>query len=90
MSNLFEKRHYEWLADWCGLEIKNAETNVKRFQATLSARHLAIDLQGTNPGYQRPKFNEHVDEVANGTRHVRELGDSYKCAYPVDTHTYKC
>jgi hypothetical protein len=78
MTTLFQKRHYEWLADWLGLEIKQADTNAKRLQATLAARHCAIDLQGTNPQFNRSKFNEHVDDVASGTRIVRRLGDSYK------------
>jgi len=80
---LFSKRHYEWLADWCGLEIKAVRGNVHLLEArTLAARRLASELQGTNSAYSRSRFNEHIDEIVRGERVVLELGRSYKPPKP--------
>lgn len=80
---LFSKRHYEWLANWCGMEIKDAQGDVQLLKDRILAAHrLAIELQGTHPAYSRARFNEHVNEIVRGERVVLDLGHSLKQPKP--------
>jgi hypothetical protein len=84
---LFEKRHFEWLADWCGMQERDARRDYSNAPIMLSissakqADKLVQDmvkyLYSTNPNFSRTQFLNRAAQVASGERVCARPGESY-------------
>ena len=64
---MFQKRHYEWLARWAGENLTPAQI-----------AQLAADLRGTNPNYNRERFQCKADDI-NAIAARRRYDERTRC-----------
>lgn len=65
---LFEKRHYDWLAEFLGLELRMPQPSAALDTTTALAARMARRLRETNPRFNEDRFLVRVDEIATGKR----------------------
>jgi hypothetical protein len=68
---MFSKRHYEFLVDFYGLEMRTLDMSPSAREFTVgTVERLANRLYQDNPRFNRHKFIARVHAVASGERSV--------------------
>jgi hypothetical protein len=68
---MFSKRHYEFLADFYGSELRSL-TSIDQSAVERMAASLARRLREDNPRFDTVSFLAHVHAVANGGKVVTQ------------------